>query len=381
MTSFRVKVLQKKFTLLHAHFSKIVLKYSNEVHLLRYLTPLVVTRNLLSKRLDHVAQLVEHWASIPKVAGSIPTVVRQTFHSLPGDASVMSVISGHVTEIDFFYVSFYRSLLDFIKKLNFFNNLTNQTISFDSNGNPRVTRFTVVKLEVGNGTYNDTIIGNWTCREKNETASCEGRLSNSILEVVNPTSFNSSCGPTCTPGWYKSVKEDHPDCCWTCKRCTGNKFTNTSGQFSCDQCDDSKWPDSNHTSCAEIEHEYLDIRSAPGVLILAWNGLGVAVVLFVGGVFLKYSSSHIVKASSRQLSLLLLVGISVDFAILIALLREPNVSQCTAIFVFGHAANCLVAGTLLLKTNRIHRIFRKSAMTGVYFVLNITMPFLRIFHW
>jgi hypothetical protein len=40
MTSFQVKVLQKKFTLLHAHFSKIVLKYSNEVHLLRYLTPL-----------------------------------------------------------------------------------------------------------------------------------------------------------------------------------------------------------------------------------------------------------------------------------------------------------------------------------------------------
>jgi hypothetical protein len=40
MTSFHVKVLQKKFTLLHAHFSKIVLKYSNEVHLLRYLTPL-----------------------------------------------------------------------------------------------------------------------------------------------------------------------------------------------------------------------------------------------------------------------------------------------------------------------------------------------------
>jgi hypothetical protein len=40
MTSFQAKVLQKKFTLLHAHFLKIVLEYSNEVHLLRYLTPL-----------------------------------------------------------------------------------------------------------------------------------------------------------------------------------------------------------------------------------------------------------------------------------------------------------------------------------------------------
>ena len=42
INSPQVKVLQNKFTLLHADFSKIVLKYSNEVHLLRYLTPLVI---------------------------------------------------------------------------------------------------------------------------------------------------------------------------------------------------------------------------------------------------------------------------------------------------------------------------------------------------
>ena len=32
-----------------------------------------------SNQLDHVAQLVEHWTSKPKVAGSIPTIVRQIF--------------------------------------------------------------------------------------------------------------------------------------------------------------------------------------------------------------------------------------------------------------------------------------------------------------
>jgi hypothetical protein len=36
--------MQKKFTLLHADFSKIVLKYSNEVHLLRYLTLLTMAQ-------------------------------------------------------------------------------------------------------------------------------------------------------------------------------------------------------------------------------------------------------------------------------------------------------------------------------------------------
>jgi hypothetical protein len=37
MTSFQVKVLQKKIALLHADFSKIVLKYSNEVNVTKYI--------------------------------------------------------------------------------------------------------------------------------------------------------------------------------------------------------------------------------------------------------------------------------------------------------------------------------------------------------
>ena len=44
------------------------------------LPAITITIGILeSNRLDLVAQLVVLWASIPKVTGSIPTVVRQTF--------------------------------------------------------------------------------------------------------------------------------------------------------------------------------------------------------------------------------------------------------------------------------------------------------------
>ena len=36
-----------------------------------------------TNRPDRVAQLAEHWASIPKVVGSIPTVVRHIFQACP----------------------------------------------------------------------------------------------------------------------------------------------------------------------------------------------------------------------------------------------------------------------------------------------------------
>ena len=38
----------------------------------------------ISNRPDRVAQLAEHWASIPKVVGSNPTVARHILQNLPG---------------------------------------------------------------------------------------------------------------------------------------------------------------------------------------------------------------------------------------------------------------------------------------------------------
>ena len=44
----------------------------------------ILFRNITySNRPDCVAQLAEHWAGIPKVVGSIPTVVRDIFQACP----------------------------------------------------------------------------------------------------------------------------------------------------------------------------------------------------------------------------------------------------------------------------------------------------------
>ena len=54
MTLFQVNVLQKK---VHADFSTIVLKYSNEVHSLRYLTPLDETETFSITQLNSCNKL------------------------------------------------------------------------------------------------------------------------------------------------------------------------------------------------------------------------------------------------------------------------------------------------------------------------------------
>ena len=53
-----------------------------------------------SNRPDRVAQLAEHWASIPNVVGSIPTVVRHIFQACPvwiyTQSNITSISSSNV---------------------------------------------------------------------------------------------------------------------------------------------------------------------------------------------------------------------------------------------------------------------------------------------
>lgn len=246
--------------------------------------------------------------------------------------------------------------------MNFTNPLTNNTVSFDSNGNPNAVHYTAVKIEVGENWYKLAPVGHWAC-QRNKTA-CEGRLVANNTGLIDSNFFKSNCGLPCAKGEYKSVKEKFPDCCWECLRCSGNTYTNSSSQMSCSECQDDHWPNSNHTSCAKILPEFLHMNTASGILIVVWDSLGISLCVLVGVVFVRYSSSHIVRASSSQLSLLLLLGITMDFSLLISLLTEPTRKQCTTIFFLSHVTSCLLTGTLFLKTNRIHRIFRKSAMKG-----------------
>ena len=51
---------------------------------------------------DRVAQLAEHWASIPKVVGSIPTVARHIFQACPVWIYTQSNITSICTEVSFY---------------------------------------------------------------------------------------------------------------------------------------------------------------------------------------------------------------------------------------------------------------------------------------
>ena len=87
---------------------------------------------------------------------------------------------------------------------------------------------------------------------------------------------------------------------------------------------------------------------------------GIFLTLLVSGLFYKYRETPVVKASGRELSSLLLVGILSCFAVTYILPLRPSVFSCALQRFLIGICFTIVYSALLTKTNRISRIFKAS---------------------
>ena len=95
-------------------------------------------------------------------------------------------------------------------------------------------------------------------------------------------------------------------------------------------------------------------------MVMTIAGLGIMCTLFVGTVFVLNNETPVVKASGRELTYALLLGLKSCYIFSFFLLAEPSVTIC-AIQRFGLGFSfCICYSALLIKTNRIARIFEKS---------------------
>eukprot|EP00794_Sanderia_malayensis_P015244 gene15244-16818_t len=172
----------------------------------------------------------------------------------------------------------------------------------------------------------------------------------------------STCSNDCMAGQRRRPRKTDPQCCWTCVACGGNTIPNATNKYTCSKCRTDFWPNTEHTQCLTIKKVYLDWNNVAILVILVFSCIGLAMVIFTGCVFVKYRSTPVVKAASRGLCYLLLVGVSLFYLLPFSMIGEPNHARCKAIpFMLGFCLS-LNVGTMLMKTNRIARIFSKQIM-------------------
>ncbi|XP_068697152.1 metabotropic glutamate receptor 2-like isoform X2 [Montipora foliosa] len=250
----------------------------------------------------------------------------------------------------------WRYLSEFIQNVSF-EGYSQKNFFFHGKGTPR-GKYDVYFVHNGSSTYRK--IGIW-----NGTFSLISNWSNVSEHGISLKLPTSLCNEDCRKGEHRIPKLPFPECCWECAKCSGKSFTNTSDMTSCSDCPKGSWPNDNHSDCRPIQASYLHWSEAWAMVIIFVSSLGTILALFTCAIFIKFRKTAIVRASSEHLSYFLLLGVAMFYITPICYIAKPGKISCSLIpFMFG-IGFVLVVGTILLKTNRISRIFNaKLLQTG-----------------
>jgi metabotropic X receptor len=96
----------------------------------------------------------------------------------------------------------------------------------------------------------------------------------------------------------------------------------------CKLCPQGTLPDTRHTKCEPIPEVYLRADSGWAIGAMAFSATGIAVTALVAGVFLRHHDTPVVRASGRELSYILLLGIFLCYAMTFVLVLKPNDIVC-----------------------------------------------------
>ncbi|XP_040581860.1 metabotropic glutamate receptor 3 [Lepeophtheirus salmonis] len=177
--------------------------------------------------------------------------------------------------------------------------------------------------------------------------------------IVNFTHYPlSSCARNECNLYEIRVPTSSDGCCWTCKQCGINEFRKS--EYECEICPLGQRSSEvdNFTSCSLIPEIYMDFRDKWAIASMSFASMGIIMTLMTSFIFWKYWETPVVKASGRELSILLLLGTFLSFSATFVIVAKPTNWTCgTMRFCIGFCYTICYAA-VVTKTNRVSRIFR-----------------------
>ncbi|KAJ0176873.1 hypothetical protein K1T71_008052 [Dendrolimus kikuchii] len=243
-------------------------------------------------------------------------------------------------------------LLRYLRRVNF-TGLSGDEFHFDSNGDGPA-RYNILHFkQVSRSTYKWVKVGQYL----------DGELQLHLNEIQfkwgERRPPESVCSAECELGQAKQYVEGE-SCCWHCFNCTQYEIRSPYVETACMVCPQGTLPDPTRTHCRPIPEAYLRPDSAWAIGAMSFSSVGILLTSFVCGVWVRHSSTPVVRASGRELSYVLLAGILMCYLVTFALVFRPTDILCS-IQRFGTGfCFTVVYAALLTKTNRISRIFNAS---------------------
>lgn len=198
-----------------------------------------------------------------------------------------------------------------------------------------------------------TQVGVWRYNETTQRRSLQFKENADIIWAQGKLPL-SYCSLPCKAGEIKTPGERSSSCCFKCQKCGMNDIV-VNG--SCKTCDEHTKANAARLACNVLPSAYMEVDGVAGVATIISSSIGIILNTAVLVFFIKYKNSRIVKASSRELSLIILIALYICFVSPLIFLMKPFLIVCgLQRFIIGISlAGCYTP--LMLKTNRIYRIF------------------------
>ncbi|PFX26902.1 Metabotropic glutamate receptor 4 [Stylophora pistillata] len=240
-------------------------------------------------------------------------------------------------------------LMDYILDVNY-TTLNGRRIEFDKNGDISA-EYDILRPVKDGISWGVKRIGRWGPPIKG-AGPVEVQLFEEAL--ILPRAY---CSRPCDVGERQITIEV---CCWRCEPCKADEIT-SSNQTECTPCTRDFMPDEKRVKC--LPKPVINIDSSSSLLLFTklFSATGILCTLFMLGVFVVLKHHPVIKASSRELSCLLLVGIMISFAESFLDLMEPDKRVCSL-----RGYNCLGHVTcyavMTSKALRVNRLFNSSLL-------------------
>lgn len=250
-------------------------------------------------------------------------------------------------------------IVRFLKNVSFEGRSGSQ-IMFDENGDLKYGSYAIKNLQQFNEKQMEFVeIGMWN--------GINGNLSLNNSKLIwngwTKEKPKSICAEPCNPGHYPV--RGSISCCWKCVNCEKGFVKATSGKGTCRKCQDGFVSNTQRTYCVKLKSDYLAWGNGEGISTVVLAAIGLIISSWVLAVFYKYRDTAVVKASNRELSFVHLGCIVAIFVLPFLMIGKPTEAGCTVLPLFFGIPFTLCTAVMLLKTDRLLRIFKaRSRLTA-----------------
>ena len=249
-------------------------------------------------------------------------------------------------------------LLQHLRNVSY-ENFLNTSLQFDENGEVTAIYHIYNFHQLGASKF-FKFVGEW---DGHRSAN---KLKINIDDIMwfkagNGSIPQSYCSADCKFGYVKKEREGYPfEYCWNCQQCDKLQLiiNNT-----CITGEPGFIPNTKRDKWMKREVLYLKWSDTLSIIITVLSGIFGIVTLAVLLTFLIKYENRTVKASGRELSCIILIGILLCFITSYIFIAKPSEFICCARIVAPGFALSMIYSALFMKINRVYRVFTSAKFT------------------